>query len=93
MKVGSVRRLGWALFWLTVAPCHLLAQTGSLHGHVTDPSGAVIPQATVTVAPASGQAVHAVTDAQGSYEIKALAPGTYTVTSAARGFATSAGKA
>jgi hypothetical protein len=91
MKVGSVRGVGWAaVFWLVMAPCHLWAQQGSLHGHVTDPTGAVIPQATVTVAPASGQPVRAVTDAQGSYEIKGLAAGNYTVNAEAKGFAKSA---
>ncbi len=90
MKVGSVRVAGWAAFlWLMLAPCYLLAQDGSLHGHVTDPSGAVIPGAAVTAAPASGQASHTVTDAQGNYEIKGLAAGSYTVNAEATGFSKS----
>ncbi|MGA9899528.1 MAG: carboxypeptidase regulatory-like domain-containing protein [Terriglobales bacterium] len=94
MKVGSVRGVSWAiLLWLVMAPCHLWAQDGSLHGHVTDPSGAVIPGATVTAAPASGAAGHAVTDNQGNYEIKGLAAGSYTVNAEAKGFSKSTGQA
>ncbi|MGH9499616.1 MAG: carboxypeptidase regulatory-like domain-containing protein [Terriglobales bacterium] len=91
MRVGSVRGVGWAVVvWMVMVPCHLLAQEGSLHGHVTDPSGAVIPQATVTATSGSGQPDHAVTDAQGNYEIKGLAPGNYAVNAQAKGFAKSA---
>ncbi len=61
--------------------------SGSLRGRVTDPSGAVIPQATVTAAAAGGQTGTAVSDAQGMYEIKALPPGPYTVSAQAKGFA------
>jgi hypothetical protein len=90
MKVGSVRVVSWAvLLWLAMAPCYLFAQEGSLHGHVTDPSGAVIPGAAVTAAPAAGQAAHTVTDAQGNYEIKGLAAGSYTVNAEAKGFSKS----
>ena len=91
MKVGSVRGVGWAAFlWLVMTSCQVLAQDGSLHGHVTDPSGAVIPQATVTATPASGQPAHVVTDAQGNYEIKGLTAGNYTVNAQAAGFSKSA---
>ncbi|MGO9647905.1 MAG: carboxypeptidase regulatory-like domain-containing protein [Terriglobales bacterium] len=94
MKVGSVRGVSGAVFlWMVMAPCHLLAQDSSLHGHVTDPSGAVIPGATVTAAPASGPAGHAVTDNQGNYEIKGLAAGSYTVNAEAKGFSKSTGQA
>ena len=61
--------------------------SGTLRGRVTDPSGAVIPQTTVTATATGGQAGAAVSDAQGMYEIKALAPGTYTVRAQAKGFA------
>jgi hypothetical protein len=70
---------------------HLHAQTraSALRGRVTDPTGAVIPQATVTAAKADGQKTSAVTDSQGSYELKGLSPGSYTVTTSAKGFAIS----
>src|SRR5580693_10161650 len=90
MKVGSVRVVSWAVFlWLVMAPCYLFAQEGSLHGRVTDPSGAVIPGAAVTAAPAAGPAARAVTDAQGNYEIKGLAAGSYSVNAEANGFSKS----
>jgi len=62
---------------------------GTLRGKVTDPSGAVIPNATVTATNASGKNSTAVTDTRGGYEINGLAPGTYTVTTTATGFALS----
>lgn len=70
---------------------NLLAQdtSGSLHGKVSDPSGAVIPNATVTAVSPSGTKATATTNHQGVYEIKGLAPGSYTVTTTAKGFAVS----
>jgi Carboxypeptidase regulatory-like domain len=63
------------------------AAVGSLKGKVTDPSGAVITKATITAVSASGKKSTAVTGDQGVYEIKGLAPGNYTVTASAAGFA------
>ncbi|MGB7129386.1 MAG: carboxypeptidase regulatory-like domain-containing protein [Candidatus Sulfotelmatobacter sp.] len=62
--------------------------TGSLKGKVADPSGALIPGAKITAASASGKNSNATTDSQGTYEIKGLAPGNYTVTASATGFNT-----
>jgi hypothetical protein len=66
----------------------LHAQFGaSLSGTVTDPSGAVIPGAKVTVTNLANQAQKsAVTGAEGFYSIGELAPGTYSVTVTANGF-------
>src|SRR5579864_3727223 len=66
----------------------LPAQTssGTLRGRVTDPTGAVIPQATVTATGPGGKKSSAVTDNEGSYELNKLSPGTYTVTTTAKGF-------
>jgi hypothetical protein len=61
-------------------------QPSGLRGRVTDPSGAVIPQSTVTATSASGQQVSTITDKQGVYELKDLAPGSYTVDVLAPGF-------
>ena len=65
------------------------AQTasGMLRGRITDPSGAVIPQATVAATSADGKSVTVNTNPQGIYEFKGLAPGDYTVTATAKGFA------
>ncbi len=76
---------------LLLLPILLFAQvpSGTLRGKVTDPSGAVIPQATVTATAGSGKKSTAVTDGQGAYELKGLAPGSYTVGTSAKGFAVS----
>ncbi len=57
-----------------------------VHGLVTDPDGALIPGATVTLT-GNGPAVTATSGADGSYSA-VVAPGTYTVTVSMPGFAT-----
>lgn len=94
MKSGRSRSFVFifvTLFVLLVLTGSLPAQTasGTLRGRVTDPTGAVIPQASVTASGANGQKATAVTDNQGAYELKGLSPGTYTITTSAKGFAVS----
>lgn len=60
--------------------------TGSLHGTVTDPSGAAVSGAAVIAITPVGQAKTATTNRTGAYEIIGLAPGRYTVTVSAPGF-------
>ena len=60
--------------------------SGTLRGLVTDPSGAVIPGATVSAKHAAGQAKSVQSDGQGRYEIGGLVPGKYSVTANAKGF-------
>jgi hypothetical protein len=63
------------------------AQTaGTLHGTVTDPSGAAVSGAAVIAITPDGQAKSATTNGTGAYEIKGLAPGKYTITVSAAGF-------
>ena len=65
------------------------ATTGALTGTVTDPSGAVISNATVTATNAgTGQSRTAATDANGSYMLSLLPPGNYRITFSASGFNT-----
>jgi Carboxypeptidase regulatory-like domain/TonB dependent receptor len=71
-----------------VAPTLAQTPTATLAGKVTDQTGAVIPQATVTVTAPGGKQNSATTDQEGSFEIHALAPGTYNVAAGAKGFAT-----
>src|SRR5580700_10517976 len=61
--------------------------TGTLQGRVLDPSGAVIPQAQVSVTSPSGKTVSTAADAAGSYQVKGLAAGDYTVNATTPGFA------
>jgi hypothetical protein len=72
-----------------ITPTVVLAQTpaGALQGRVLDPSGAVIPQAQVTVTSASGTTAGAVSDGSGSYQVRGLVPGDYTVNATSAGFA------
>jgi hypothetical protein len=75
------------LFALLTANMPAQTASGTLRGRITDPSGAVIPNATVAATTANGKSVTAVTNSQGIYEFKGLAPGDYTVTATARAFA------
>jgi hypothetical protein len=61
--------------------------TGGIHGQVTDPSGAVIPNAAVVALTTAGKvAGKATSNGFGAYAIRGLAPGTYSVTATANGF-------
>ena len=85
----SARRVGLLFVFLCAGFLFAQDNSASLHGKVTDPSGAVIPQATVTAVSPSGTKATTTSNAQGSYEIKGLAAGSYTVTTQAKGFAVS----
>ena len=69
-----------------------IAQTGgqgAIQGTVTDVTGAVIPDVSVTATNKdSGVATTRPTSSAGLYEISPLIPGTYTVTVTAKGFQT-----
>jgi hypothetical protein len=61
--------------------------TGSLRGQVLDPSGAVVPQASVTLT--QGTTVFSVQSGNdGVFAFKAVPPGSYTLDARANGFAT-----
>jgi hypothetical protein len=75
------------LFFLSVGSAAAQTSTGAIHGRVTDPSGAVVQNANVTATPAGGKALRTTSNAQGVYELNNLAPGSYTVTVSAKGFA------
>ena len=68
----------------------LLAQssTTSVRGVVTDPSGAIVPGATVTISDtASGFTATRTTSGQGEFQFVQIAPGKYTFKASAAGFA------
>lgn len=64
------------------------ATTAVLHGHIADPTGALIPGAKISVLNASGKVVATTSaDSAGAYEVRGLAPGAYTVRAEFSGFA------
>jgi hypothetical protein len=73
--IGAPRAIGQA------------TNTGTVVGTITDPTGALIPGAAVTVTnAAAGIRLAATTNADGSYVIQNVPPGTYSVTAAKQGF-------
>jgi hypothetical protein len=65
----------------------LAVTTATLNGNVTDPSGAVVPQATVKLdSGQTGVSRTYVTDAAGRYSFTQLPPATYTLSIRANGF-------
>src|SRR5258708_21817979 len=71
---------------ILVVSCALAQTTGTIRGTMTDDPGAVIPAATVTIA-GSGAPRTVQTQADGSYSLAGLAPGTYHVRVSFPGFA------
>ena len=63
------------------------AAAGSLHGQVTDPSGAAVTKADVQVVAPDGKITRTTTSQTGTYEVKGLAPGKYGIKVTAKGFA------
>lgn len=64
------------------------AATGTLRGHIADPTGALIPGATVTILDMAGNQVgRATADAAGAYQVTGLAAGAYVVQANFAGFA------
>ena len=78
-----------SLLGLSDLPAHAQAGGGSISGMVADPSGAVIPNATVTALNvATGVTTVRTASSSGVYTISPLLPGTYSVTVTSSGFTT-----
>ncbi len=82
--------LCWSLllvFFLTpTLRIHAQTAGGSLRGHVLDPAGAAVPGASITLT-RGGNVLSTQSGPDGSYSFKAVAPGSYTLTVDAAGFA------
>ncbi len=79
-----------SLFTMMLATC-LVGQetTASINGTITDATGAVIPNAQITVTqPSTGATRQTVSGKAGDYNITFLAPGNYEMKVEAKGFAT-----
>jgi hypothetical protein len=80
-----------ALLLIVLAPVHAQAQAvyGSISGIITDPSGAVVPGATVTVTSVERKTTDTVVSNESGYYLKErLLPGTYEVKGELQGFKT-----
>src|SRR5437016_14029456 len=63
---------------------------GRIEGKITDPKGAIVVSATVTVTdPVTNQTLTAMTDKEGRYKIEGLPAGAYAVLVSAPGFSES----
>jgi hypothetical protein len=94
MMLFLLRRfaIGLLATMLALAAASLNAQnaTGSLHGLVTDPSGAAVVGADVQITAPDGSVLNTKTGRDGTYTVKNLAPGKYSVQAQAKGFALNA---
>src|SRR6266567_4234815 len=76
-------------FFIALVPAGARAQQAgaTVHGAITDPDDAVIPGAVVTLTPASGKALITQSQNDGTYVLKGVPAGTYSVTVTMQGFA------
>ena len=89
----------WLALWTGIALCLILTPvaavaqigTGSITGIVTDPSGAVVPDAEVTITNVATNVSRATTSTTaGDYAVTGLLPGHYTVKVSKSGFRSAA---
>jgi len=75
-------------FGLVLGTGTVLAQStnGTLRGEVLDPSGALIPEAQVTISNSNGFSETISSGSTGTFEASELAPGSYSVSINALGF-------
>lgn len=88
IKTRSLAALVVLCAALTIPLIAVHSAGGRIEGKVTDPKGAAVVEASVTVTDeVSNQTFKAVTDQQGRYKLEGLPAGNYTVVISAKGFA------
>jgi hypothetical protein len=84
---NQIKQLVLVICTLIIASAVHAQVTGNISGYVRDPSGAAIPNATVTATMIEQQTTRtAQTDADGSYSFQALPPGHYDLAFESQGF-------
>ncbi len=88
-------RFAWMTIAMTMAfPSMVLvsvaqaqSQNGEVHGTVTDPTGALVPAATVVLSNAAGFSKSVTSGQNGTFAFSGVAPGSYSLAVSAAGFA------
>src|ERR1700678_1946881 len=93
-RLQQIRFLSLALLSLVICSAALLAQTtistGSIQATITDPSGAVVGGAKISISnKATGRVINTTSTSAGAYTSGALPPGDHTLRVGAPGFKTS----
>ena len=85
----NAKFVAWLVGLLFFCAAALAAQTptAAIRGQVSDPSGASVAGAAVLLTTPSGGSMDTLTNKDGFYEFKDLAPGNYEIKSVAKGFA------
>src|SRR5215471_6065719 len=87
MKTFKVRSFFLLLAFVAGSYGQTTVSTGSIQGSITDPTGAAVAAAQVTITgKATGQVIRTTTTSSGTYSSGALIPGDYTVRVEAQGF-------
>ena len=89
LSVKDISKLRYLICMLILAGYPVVAQdaTGRIAGTVSDPSGGIVPSATVTVTnTGTGVARQTTTDKQGYYQVLELPIGRYSISAEATGF-------
>ena len=91
---GPIPKTLFVMLWVLACSALMLAQTtistGSIQGVVTDPTGAVVSGAKISINnKATGRVITSTTTSAGTYGSGALIPGDYTLRVEAQGFSTS----
>ena len=84
-RARVILKLFHVLLLATALPA--FGQTSAVRGVVTDPTGAIVPGASVTLEDASGASHSATADAGGNYSIPEIMSGVYTLNASAPGMA------
>ena len=86
-KLTCLWKLMCAASMITAIAWSQSSYTASVRGSITDPTGAAVPRAKVTITETERNVPHsAVTDEAGRYSLTALPPGKYTLAVEAQGF-------